>query len=104
MRLRFTILFILLVAVPLALIVWVSAMLLRQERDQSRAAWLAGIEEKVAAADHLLSREMTRLGEEFDDLLKSTALDEASLHDLPRTLPLVRHAFLLDARGRLQLP
>ncbi len=104
MRLRSTILFLLLVAVPLALIAWLGVMLLRQEGEQARASWMGVIEERLAAADGVLGQEMSRLEIEFDDLLKSTTLDETSLHELPRTLPLVRHAFLLDARGHLLFP
>lgn len=104
MRLRFILFFLLLVAVPLALIAWVGAMLLRQEREQARASWMAAIEERLAIADNLLAEEMSRLGNDFDDLLKGTTLDGPSLHELPRTQPLVRQAFLLDARGHLLLP
>ena len=104
MRLRFTFLFLVLVAVPLALIAWVGTMLLRQQQTQAREAWMAVIDGKLGAADSLLSEEMTRLEGDFDELLKATPLDDASLYELPRSQPLVSHAFLLDARGKLLFP
>lgn len=104
MRLRFTLLFLLLVAVPLALMAWIGLILLRQQQDRAREAWLAVIEEKLSSADALLSQEMTRLESDFDALLRATAPDARSLHDLPFSQPLVRHAFLLDARGKLIFP
>lgn len=104
MRLRFMLLFLALVAIPLALIAWVGTMLLKQQQAQAREAWTAVIDEKLAAADTLMSEEMSRLEDDFDELLKATPLDEASLYELPKSQPLVSHAFLLDARGRLVFP
>lgn len=104
MRLRFTLLFLLLVTVPLALMAWLGVMLLRQQQTQARDSWLAVIEEKLGTADTLLSQEMTRLESDFDTLLQDVVPDEAALQDLPREQPLVRHAFLLDARGKLVFP
>src|SRR5438552_3207047 len=85
MRLRFTLLFLLLVAVPLALMAWIGAMLLRQQQTQARESWMTVIEEKLSSTDTLLTQEMTRLENDFDALLQDTALDEASLRELPRS-------------------
>ena len=104
MRLRFTLLFLLLVAVPLALMAWIGVMLVRQQQAQALETWLSVIEEKLGSADALLSQEMTRLESDLDSLLQDTTLNDDALHELPREQPLVRHAFLLNARGEMIFP
>ncbi len=104
MRLRSTLLFVFLVAVPLALMAWIGVMLLRQQQAQARNSWIAVIEEKLGAADTLLSQEMTRLESDLDSLLQDTALTDEELHELPRDQPFVRHAFLLNTRGKMIIP
>lgn len=104
MRLRSTLLFFLLVSVPLVLMAWIGVMLLRQQQAQARNAWISVIETKLRAADSLLSQEMTRLESDLNSLLKDTELTDDALHELPRDQPLVRHAFLIDARGKMIIP
>lgn len=104
MRPRFTFLFLLLIAAPLVLMAWIGAMLLRQQQSQALSAWRAVIDGKLRSAELLLAQEMIRLENDFDLLLKDVALDEASLLGLPHDQPLVRQAFLLDARGRMIFP
>lgn len=104
MRWRFTILFLLMVAVPLGLLAWLGYMMARQDAARVREAWVASLGRRMDLVDGGLLQEMNRLGSDFDAMLQGAALDEASLRALPREQPLIRHAFLLDARSRLVFP
>lgn len=104
MRWRFTFLFLLMVAVPLGLLAWLGYMMARQDAARVREAWVAGLGRRIDLVDGGLLQEMNRLGSDFDALLQGAALDEAALRALPREQPLIRHAFLLDARSRLVFP
>ncbi|HSJ01274.1 MAG TPA: HAMP domain-containing sensor histidine kinase [Verrucomicrobium sp.] len=104
MHRRFTILFLLMVAVPLVLLVWLSFMMAKNDAEDVRERWLEGLNQQLGLVDNWLLQEMNRLGGEFDGLLQNTALEESVLRSLPRDQPLIRHAFLLDQRSRLVFP
>lgn len=104
MRRRFTILFWLMVAVPLGLLAWLGGMMAREESVRVQEAWLAGLTRSADVVDDALRQEMSRLGTDLDALLQGTSVEEEELRELPREQPLVRHAFLLDVRSNLLFP
>jgi len=101
---RYTLLFLLLVGIPLLLIGWLGIMLVGQQRERSQKQFAALVEERLTTQQRLMNDVIRQLESEFDRLLTDTQLDETSLYLLPGKQPLVRHAFLLNARQKLVWP
>ncbi|MFN7971719.1 MAG: HAMP domain-containing sensor histidine kinase [Acidobacteriota bacterium] len=94
----------LIVVLPLAILVWLTARLAREESelreqrvlDAARAA-LSSIDESVGA---VLEEERAAIGLR----VASVPLESASLREVARRLPSVRQLFLLDRSGSLVYP
>ncbi len=92
------------VAVPMALIAWIGVMLVKERTVEARNNWKGVLEDRLASVDTLLSAEVSRLEEQFDRLLLETPATPGALQSLPDFQPLVRYAFLLGSKGRLEFP
>ncbi|TLD72683.1 HAMP domain-containing histidine kinase [Phragmitibacter flavus] len=104
MPVRATLLFLLLVAAPLLLIVWLGGMLLRQQNEHTQRTFLTISRERLLNHQRLIEEEIRRLEGAFDTLLLETPSTSEALRELPREQPLIRHAFLLDSNNQLLFP
>ena len=69
-RRRSTLLFIVLVALPLALLAWLGTYLMRDAAKRTDASMQAILAERLSSADHQLLHDLRQLTDEFDSLVK----------------------------------
>jgi signal transduction histidine kinase len=97
-RRRSTILFIVLVALPLALLAWLGTYLMRDAAKRTDASMQAILAERLSLADHQLVHDLRQLTDEFDSLVKPGTATSEAIKDLGAHA-WVAKAWTLDARG-----
>jgi signal transduction histidine kinase len=97
-RRRSTLLFFVLVALPLALLAWLGTYLMRDAAKRTDASMQAILAERLSLANHQLVHDLRQLTDEFGDLVQlgtptSEAIKEIGTHAW------VAKAWTLDAKG-----
>lgn len=101
LRRRSTVLFIVLVALPLALLAWLGTYLMRDAAKRTDASMQAILAERLSSADHQLVHDLRQLTDEFD------AMGGASLNGKAAAAALVLHpwaarAWAMDEKEALE--
>ena len=104
LRRRSTVLFIVLVALPLALLAWLGTYLMRDAAKRTDASMQAILAERLSSADHQLVHDLRQLTDELDAVSAGAASAAAASAGLIQH-PWTSRAWSLDASGKLsELP
>lgn len=100
LRRRSTVLFIVLVALPLALLAWLGTYLMRDAAKRTDASMQAILAERLSSADHQLVHDLRQLTDEFDQITRGASSAAEAAKRLSAH-PWASQAWALDAGGTL---
>ncbi|MFM2168726.1 MAG: Alginate biosynthesis sensor protein KinB [Verrucomicrobiota bacterium] len=101
LRRRSTVLFIVLVALPLALLAWLGTYLMRDAAKRTDASMQAILAERLSSADHQLVHDLRQLTDEFDAMAGTASTAMAAAAGLAQH-PWAARAWVLSEKTALQ--